>query len=187
MENTLRNLLDKTYELEGLIHLALNRDSDISDLLRLISQKCNDISRINPGRLNLGEDTDNEKQEVPKTSVNSLNNSDSQPFSLDEYAIEEDRLTENIEEVNFPDKEEEKEDFKNIPQKGKLVFTINERFRFKKELFDNSDADFNNTLALVASMEDYDEAEDYFINEMNFMRNNPIVEEFLNVIKRYFK
>ncbi len=50
--------------------------------------------------------------------------------------------------------------------RGRLVFTINDRFRFKRELFNNSDINFNETLARVASMEGYEEAEDYFVDEL---------------------
>ena len=54
-------------------------------------------------------------------------------------------------------------------------------------MFDESDIDFNNTLALVASMENYEEAEDYFINELGMNVNDLTVNEFLDVIRKYFR
>lgn len=71
--------------------------------------------------------------------------------------------------------------------RGRLVFTVNDRFRFKRELFGNSDADFNNTLALVASMENYDEAEDYFLGELQWNPKREEVAAFLEILKKYFK
>lgn len=71
--------------------------------------------------------------------------------------------------------------------RGKLVFSINDRYRFKRELFGNSDADFNNTLALVASMENFDEAEDYFLSELQWDQKRGDVVDFLEILKRYFK
>lgn len=71
--------------------------------------------------------------------------------------------------------------------RGRLVFSINDRYRFKRELFNNSDVDFNNTLAIVASMENYDEAEDYFLGELQWDSKQGDVADFLSVIKRYFK
>lgn len=71
--------------------------------------------------------------------------------------------------------------------RGKLVFSINDRYRFKRELFSNSDADFNNTLALVASMENFDEAEDYFLSELQWDQKRGEVVDFLEILKRYFK
>lgn len=70
--------------------------------------------------------------------------------------------------------------------RGKLVFSINDRYRFKRELFSNSDAEFNNTLALVASMENYDEAEDYFLTELGWDEEAEEVTDFLAVIRKYF-
>lgn len=76
--------------------------------------------------------------------------------------------------------------FRREPR-GKLVFSINDRYRFKRELFGNSDADFNTTLALVASMDGYEEAEDFFLGEMNWDQKREEVVEFLEIIKKYFK
>ncbi|MDE6143643.1 MAG: hypothetical protein K2F94_06175 [Muribaculaceae bacterium] len=71
--------------------------------------------------------------------------------------------------------------------RGRLVFSINDRYRFKRELFGNSDADFNNTLALVASMESYDETEDYFLGELQWNPQREEVIDFLEILKKYHK
>lgn len=76
---------------------------------------------------------------------------------------------------------------KDNKTRGRLVFSINDRFRFKRELFGNSDADFNNTLALVASMEDYEEAEDYFAGELQWDKSRAEVADFLEILKKYFQ
>lgn len=70
--------------------------------------------------------------------------------------------------------------------KGKLVFSINDKYRFRRDLFGNSDADFNNSLALVASMDSYEEAEDYFINELGMEPSRRSVMDFLEIINKYF-
>ena len=71
--------------------------------------------------------------------------------------------------------------------RGRLVFTLNDRFRFKKELFGNSDSEFNNTLSYVASLENYDEAEDYFLGELQWNPSREEVKDFLEILKKYFK
>lgn len=195
MEYNLRELLDKIYELEGLIHLALKRDDISDDILRLISSKGEEIGTQCRNLKN------NEIPEVPKDlEIESIQTSPAFPsaFSLDEYSIDEESDADDSRETEVPDynlnkieeprqKEEDaiRTDFEN--RRGKLVFSINDRFRFKKELFNNSDIDFNNTLALVASMENYEEAEDYFLNDEGFERADEIVREFLDIIKKYFK
>ncbi|MCH5234442.1 MAG: hypothetical protein J1E16_04050 [Muribaculaceae bacterium] len=189
MNTNLKELLDITYELEGLLHLALKREEDIDDFVRLISKKGEKIYELS-------------NTVIGQTSVNGSvvdvkeSPSEAPVFDLKEYSLDDDY---DISELASPvlselfEKIEEEPSMKNndkiLPEqkKGKLVFSINERFRFRRELFDNSDADFNNTMALVASMENYDEAEDYFLNEEGFDSSDPVVIEFLDVIKRYYK
>lgn len=179
MEAKLRELLDKIYELEGLVHLALKRDDSSKDFIRLITKKGKEIGEISSSVKGNTKD-DIEENQPEKTT-----------FSIDEYSIDEysdtNPLIPELEQREKIDNEKNKGEVEPEHQRGKLVFSINERFRYRKELFDNSDADFNNTLALVASMENYEEAEDYFINEEGFDPRNPIVMEFMEVIKRYFK
>lgn len=71
--------------------------------------------------------------------------------------------------------------------RGRLVFSINDRYRFKRELFKGSDMEFNTTLSLVASMDGYEEAEDYFLNELQWDEKSPDVIDFLEILKNYYK
>lgn len=71
--------------------------------------------------------------------------------------------------------------------RGRLVFTLNDRFRFKRELFANSDVNFNAALAHVAELDSYEEAEDYFLGELNFDPSRDEVTEFLEILKKYYK
>lgn len=179
METKLRNLLDKVYELEGLVNLAMQREEAHTDFIRLIIKKSDEVKTLSH-ELMEEDETETGLKDNPTGFISSA-----KEFMLEEYSIDEESET-SIPVEEFPLEEEpQKETSKE--QRGKLVFSINDRFRFKKALFDNSDVDFNNTLALVASMEDYDEAEDYFINEEGFERGKPEVAEFLEIIKRYFK
>ena len=164
--NNLKTLLDKIYELEGLVHLAIEREDRKNDLIRLISVKGGEVGRIC-----------DEFSNYMTKDVNS-NSSDFDLSAHEVYSLDDNENDE--EEESFPSNIRRR-------QRGKLVFTINERFRFKRELFENSDADFNNTLAVLASMENYDEAEEYFISEEGFNMGNPVVREFMDVIKKYFK
>lgn len=188
METKLRDLLDKIYELEGLVHLALKRDDSSADFLRLISKKGAEIGEICNNLK--AEPLEEAKLKEPEEKK------DLSAFSLEEYTIDEEPNKNDSsyyleDESDFVSEQIDKRPSEFIDKqphtRGKLVFSINERFRFRKELFDNSDVDFNTTLALVASMENYDEAEDYFINEEGFDPSNPVVKEFMDVIKRYFK
>ena len=180
MENELRYLLDKIYELEGLVHLALKREDSTDDFLRLIARKAKEVSQLSEKHF-----------KTEKENKESKNSEKSESFSYDEYTIDERTdtmpLIKEMEEGESVKKEDSSINGNKETKRGKLVFSINEKFRFRKELFDNSDEDFNNTLALVASMENFEEAEDYFINEEGLDPENAVVQEFMDVIKRYFK
>lgn len=226
MNSGLRDLLDKIYELEGLVHLALKRDDMANDFLRLISKKGNEIGSLSKCLWTEMPETNEENREREVTEEVIMEESDenevahdtekhtdeegfkegkegkegkeeneetnTESFFLEEYSIYDDPEDNDSTDITEDETENEDDSEADIPQireiqRGKLVFSINDRFRFKKELFDNSDVDFNNTLALVASMENYEEAEDYFLNEEGFDKNYPVVKEFLEVLKRYFK
>lgn len=180
MESKLRQLLDKVYELEGLVHLSLKREEASEDFIRLISQKGKEVGRI--CKCLAAENPDVEEKIEEPVAENLILEEYSLDEEEDEYE-EPEEYYEEPEEEELPQSEKPK---KEIKDRGKLIFTINERYRFKKELFKDSDADFNTTMAFVASMDDYEEAEEYFVNEEGFNMSNPVVMEFLEVIKNYF-
>lgn len=69
---------------------------------------------------------------------------------------------------------------------GKPAFTLNDRFRFRRELFSNSDAEHSAAMDLIASMENYEEAEEYFLDELGWSLENPEVKDFMDIIQKYF-
>lgn len=65
------------------------------------------------------------------------------------------------------------------------TFTLNDKYRFRRELFGNSDAEFRNALDLITVMQSPAEAEDYFCNELGYDIERPIVKEFIGLISAY--
>lgn len=66
------------------------------------------------------------------------------------------------------------------------ALSLNDRFRFRRELFGNSDIRMNETLALIDAMQSYDEAEDYILNDLNWDMDNPEVAEFMKIVQKHF-
>lgn len=66
------------------------------------------------------------------------------------------------------------------------AFTLNDRFRFRRELFRNSDEEFRETLEAIGSMADMDEAEDYFFNDLCWDASDPVVKEFMAMVAKHF-
>lgn len=178
-KDKLEKLLDSIYELEGLVHLALARE-DVPDVLpELIARKGKELASLTiavAGEKTMKDNRDYIEEHIEET---------------EEIITEPDTTTESedlceMSEVISEDKPLIDEPRKTTEPGGRLVFSINDRYRFRRELFENSDADFNTTLALVASMESYEEAEDYFTNEREWDPAVPAVADFLEVIRKYF-
>lgn len=66
------------------------------------------------------------------------------------------------------------------------AFTINDKFRFRRELFRNSQEEFDETLYVIAQMNNFDEAEEYFYNDLCWNPESEDVKEFMDVVKKHF-
>ncbi len=66
------------------------------------------------------------------------------------------------------------------------ALSLNDRFRFQRELFAGSKNDLNNALDLVNAMLTYDEAEEYFIHDLGWDQDNEDVADFMGLVRRHF-
>ena len=67
------------------------------------------------------------------------------------------------------------------------AFTINDRFRFRRELFENSEKLFADALNTIDAMRSFAEAEDYFFNTLEWDKESEEVAEFMSKLKAYFE
>lgn len=192
----IKNLKDKIYELEGLLELAQLREEKIDELAPLIEARLAGL-RANGAS---GADGTNE--------LNSISTKDSkgskdlkEPIRTEitefsdtlDFAEEPEKTSEESEKsTEEPEKiSEEPTAASAKPKSGgtgrKPAFCLNDRFRFRRELFSNSDSEFSEALGRVACMDSYDEAEDYFIGSLGWDPENPEVVDFLEIIRIYFE
>lgn len=68
----------------------------------------------------------------------------------------------------------------------KSAFSLNDTFRFRRELFGNSAAEMTDALHMVGAMHSFDEAEDYFYGDLGWDRESDDVKEFMAIIKNHF-
>lgn len=66
------------------------------------------------------------------------------------------------------------------------AFTLNDKFRFRRDLFRNSEEEFKETLDVIGSMADMDEAEDYFYNDLCWDPEKDEVKEFMAIVAKHF-
>ena len=68
----------------------------------------------------------------------------------------------------------------------KSAFSLNDTFRFRRELFGNSAAEMTDALHMVEAMHSFDEAEDYLYGDLGWDRESDDVKEFMAIIKNHF-
>lgn len=67
------------------------------------------------------------------------------------------------------------------------AFTLNDKFRFIRELFNGDDRDYTETLNLISEMGSYEEAEDYLVNDLLWNPESDVVKDFLNTLQAAYK
>lgn len=66
------------------------------------------------------------------------------------------------------------------------AFTLNDKFRFRRELFGNNDELFGQTLDTLQQMTSYQQAVEYLEHNMGWDVKNEDVVDFLSIIKNHF-
>lgn len=186
----IKNLKDKIYELEGLLELAQLREEKIDELAplieaRLAGLKANGTDGSNEPNSISSKDSKDLKEPI-RTEITEF--SDTLDFAEEPEKTAEDTEKSEEEPKNI---DEEPTAASAKPKSGgtgrKPAFCLNDRFRFRRELFSNSDSEFSEALSRVACMDSYDEAEDYFIGSLGWDPENPEVVDFLEIIRIYFE
>ena len=68
----------------------------------------------------------------------------------------------------------------------KKLFTLNDNYKFRRQLFSNSQQEYAQTLLMIEGMESTFEAEDYFYKTLGWDKENPDVKDFMSIISAYF-
>ncbi len=212
MKIDMEGIKDAVYELEGLLELADLREDKLPALMPLMKKKLEIINALFSD-----SDSDEEAEEESLEDDggleddSSLDEEDPSQYNIPDDDESEDEMTiistspintslSEIEEEDAPvfvASEEEKietpiktskiEKPSVDPNAPKPAFCINDRFRFRRELFNNSDSEFNAAMDLVATMDDYEEAEDYFLGDLGWDMEKPEVMDFMAIIRNYFE
>lgn len=220
MEHSLNDILEKVYELEGLLLLARSREQDNIDasLRQLILAKGetieallgdtfaeNEISVVempepesDEASIEINESLEDEVPAEPEEPENSYSLIDDDADADEDsgnhsYEIPDD---EDADEEVVDDEDEDDEDDvpltldealqRNMSRDLRKAFSLNDRFRYRRELFANNDVEMNDTLNLVETMHSFSEAEDFFYGDLEWDKEAPEVIDFMNVIRNHF-
>ena len=210
----LSEMLDKVYELEGLVMLALSRDDSRESIERLINVKIGelgssaDVSAIHPSGGGFDFDASYNLEEPEPEPAGAVEITASAPAPEPAVEITAPAPAPAVEiptPVSVSAAAVETPVIAPAPQTpasvtqaetpaparsgvaGRLVFSINDRYRYRRELFGGNDAAFSDALSRVAAMDSYDEAEGYFLEDCQWDPERPEVVDFMGVLRKYFE
>lgn len=173
-------LIHLNIELEGLLKVLRDRDSE--EARNLLADKIEQYtSGINSllGDYDYPAFADEEISEEVKTGEAIAEEAEHEEIKLQE-AVE----TEVVPEEDAAEAAVATEMAHRAEPNERLLkaFTLNDRFRYRRELFGGDDADFNDTLRLLAEMDSYAEACDYLYNDMMWDKSDPNVADFMAIV-----
>ena len=187
----IEQLIRLNVELEGLLKVLQDRDN--LHARSILAEKFEEYSRGVKTLLAQAEGVAQEANAVEVKDQEAVENEVKPEAQQAEESIAKEVAFMPEEEVHFMHDDDEPVEFDHSEvykpehktnEKLLKAFTLNDRFRFCRELFEGNDDDFNATLYLLADMDSYSEAEDYLLNDMMWKRNNPAVADYLAVLKQ---
>lgn len=209
MNNDMTGLLNLAYEIEGLLLLRINRgDETPAEMEELLAGKARQLADA-LAACGADEETDEAACDCDATATEAETVVEEQEAEAVAEAPAEittpdqkevSAETQKSEEIAESAQAEEKADAYEVSSGLTLdeklareraadiskAFTLNDRFRFCRELFRNSNDEFKETLEVIGSMADMDEAEEYFYNDLCWDPEKEEVKEFMAIVAKHF-
>lgn len=66
------------------------------------------------------------------------------------------------------------------------AFSLNDRFRFRRELFEGDEEKMNRTITALNDIHSYEESMDYLHNTLNWNIDDPAVADFIKLLEKRF-
>lgn len=165
----LNSLKNSVYEFEGLLELLTARSEKSADLLPLLSAR---LSQVN----SLFDSLKAENSPAAETEV-------AAPVTPVEdtpvYVAAE-------EEEPVYEAPAQPEPVVGETQRKAPAFCLNDRFRFRRNVFGGDVSLFDKVCERVSRMNDYEEVEQYFFGELGLDASDSDVEDFMTIIREYF-
>ena len=197
MDNSLETLLKQVLELEGLLLIAVKRGDDapsmVYDMIRQKAAAIGGMAEVKAPYNEQGIDAlpdDEPDDDITVEFVDEPEPEAEQPVA--EPAVEPEPVAEVDPELEpEPDPDDQPLTLDEALQRDmtkalRQAFSLNDRYRYRRELFGNSDSVMNETLNLIEAMHSFDEAEDYFYNDLQWEHDSPEVADFMVIIKNHF-
>lgn len=183
MDTTLNQLILMNVELEGLLRVAAGRPSP--EALEAARSKFDAMSRLFDS-LTPAEAARQKDETVTEVKYDEAENGEDAPdvepsdtqIPFTGTIVEDDAEAEAY--APAPQTKKQMPEFRSL-------LTLNDKFLFRRELFNGSDSEMSDTLSLIGSMESADEAREYLLHDLQWNESNPVVSDFLQLVNAYFK
>ena len=168
MKENLKEIKNKLYEAEGLVELLQLREDKSAELLPLIKERIESITALlSNGEMDLEEPmTIHDTEEVDGEDAI--------------YEVVDDEESE-VAQDHAADEPKPAPIKKNRP-----AFCLNDLFRFRRALFGGNQSEFDGVLDHIATLGQYEDAENYIYGELGFEPDDEDVTDFMEIIKSYF-
>ncbi len=91
-----------------------------------------------------------------------------------------------VEETAAPMRVDEKLQ-RSLSKDIRKAFSLNDRFRFQRELFAGSSRAMDTAIENIEAMRSYGNAELYFFTQLGWDRDNEVVKDFMNIVRNHFQ
>lgn len=174
--------LDLCFEIEGLIALIIKREDDVPENVHtLLARKISELSNIyglSPEGIRESEQAEDIAQNAEFEQSEDADVPVEEAEAEPEPEIEAEPTSETKASEAAPEPETEK---------ASIALTLNDKFRFKRELFGNNAAELSDALDVVNAVSSKAELEDYFYNDLCWDPENPDVKDFMEIASARFK
>lgn len=191
MDDRYNQLLDNVYELEGLLQLAMSRENVPEALPRLIRNKALVIAALadEPDSDFPGQADDASPDEEAPTMSEDYEAMGEEAPAMSEEAPAAGHLY-GVTDADRPDDRRQpdmRDSESTAAKRATPVFSINDRYLFIRELFKSDGKAFDKAMEMLPRMDQYEEAEAYFYDELGFEPEQRNVIRFMSIISAYFK
>jgi hypothetical protein len=165
----LNSLKNSVYEFEGLLELLTARSEKSADLLPLLSAR---LSQVNSLFDSLKAENSPEIETEVAAPVTPVEDTPVYVAAEEEEPVYEAPA--------------QPEPMVGETQRKAPAFCLNDRFRFRRNVFGGDVSLFDKVCERVSRMKDYEEAEQYFFGELGLDASDSDVEDFMTIIREYF-
>lgn len=206
MKHNYSELVKLAYEIEGLLTLQAQRgenavamvDEMLAEKIAVLGRSFQEEEDDEIAESALEEEEMMAEQPAPAHTPESAHTPEPAPEPVPtpayEHAPERQPVTEpepKIVEINAEEEEETTLtlDEKLARQRAKnlfTAFTLNDKFRFRRELFRNSQEEFDDALNVISQMSTVEEAEEYVYDDLCLDPESDDVKAFMDIIIKHF-